>query len=223
MAEKINITTEDGVQIVGLWEDAGATESGAVLLLHMMPATKESYADFQSKLKAAGISSLAIDFRGHGESVRTADGRNLDYKKFSDAEQQAKIKDLEAARSWLLEKGVEPSRLAVVGASIGANLALESLASHPEIPAGVILSPGLNYRGITTMPLVRALARDQNLYLVASTDDPESAEAVEKLAEVSLAETQVKIFKTAGHGTTMLEREPGFADGLAAWLAAAVK
>src|SRR3989344_7123505 len=214
MAEKINITTEDGVQIVGLWEDAGATESGAVLLLHMMPATKESYADFQSKLKAAGISSLAIDFRGHGGSVRTADGRNLDYKKFSDAEHQTKIKDIEAARSWLLEKGIESSRLVLVGASIGANLALQEMANRPEIPAGVILSPGLNYRGILTVPLVGALGRGQAVYLVASADDPESAEAAEKLAEVSLAKTQVKIFKTAGHGTTMLENEPEFAKEL---------
>lgn len=217
MVFKLTLTTEDGVLISGLWRDAGA-EAPAVILLHMMPAAKESYDHFGEALLDVGVSSLAIDFRGHGESRMTAGGGKLNYEKFSDEEHQAKIKDVEAARCWLLEKGVSPSRLAVVGASIGANLALQAMATHTEMPAGLILSPGLNYRGVTTMPLVRALSRQQSLFLIASKDDPESAEAVEKLAEVSLARTVVRVFDAAGHGTAIFDSQPGFMNESISWL-----
>lgn len=214
MFERIRISTEDGLQLAGVFVAARAPLHRAVLLLHMMPATKESYTAFQETLAGAGFASLAIDFRGHGESDGGPDG----YRRFSDAEQQKKMLDVEAATRWLEQKGVSGRDLVIVGASIGANLALEYAAAHPDVPAVVALSPGLDYRGVLTMPAVQGLGRRQRLYLAASRDDAKSDAAIDKLAEVSLAKTQVRHFDRAGHGTSMFEREPGFMDELVAWI-----
>ena len=65
---KTTIHTIDGVALIGEWTlPAGATT--AALLLHMMPATRQSWRGLVQALSAANIASLAIDLRGHGESV----------------------------------------------------------------------------------------------------------------------------------------------------------
>src|SRR3989338_1318749 len=233
--EKITFQTSDGVMIVGTYVNAGESAPQA-LLLHMMPATKESYAAFAEKLRAAGISSLAIDFRGHGESVKKSTDNSLpagkagsqftvlDYQNFTDAEQQAKILDVRAAVDWLVKKySAHKNKIAIVGASIGANLALQYLMENPEVPVAVLLSPGLDYRGIKIEPLARVLKLNQALYLAASADDPESFSAIAKLAQVTPAKHITKEFQHAGHGTTMFENEPEFMDEVAKWIEQQIK
>ncbi len=215
----VEFTTADGVEIHGLLREAGDRRRWA-LLLHMMPATKESYGPLMEALSSRGVSSLAIDFRGHGESVHGAHGP-LDYKTFSHEEHQAKIRDVEAAVAYLEKhQGAATARIVLVGASIGANLALQYAAAHADVPGVVALSPGLNYRDIATMPLVQSLTRDRHLFLAGSSDDDISGPAVEKLAERSLAQTDVKLFTDAGHATRMFEKHPAFIDEIAAWVAA---
>ena len=59
MIEKIELITEDGVKIKGIWQKVEGEK--AVLLLHMMPATKESWQNFSELLVENNFSSLAID------------------------------------------------------------------------------------------------------------------------------------------------------------------
>lgn len=215
----VSFPTADGVEIHALAREAGDKGRWA-LLLHMMPATKESYGPLQEALAARGISSLAIDFRGHGGSTRGPAGA-LDYRTFTDAEHQAALGDVEAAADWLQKRYAVPGgAIALVGASIGANLALQYAAAHAEVPGVVALSPGLNYHEVTTMGPIKGLTRDRHVFLVGSRDDAESAKGVEKLSEVSLARTDVRLFDTAGHGTRIFEREPAFLEEVADWVAA---
>lgn len=215
MRQPVTLTTEDGVAIASSYTAPHGVPRGAVLLLHMMPATKKSYTEFARALAERGIASLSIDFRGHGDSQYGPDG----YKNFSDEDQQAKINDVEAGVAFLESKGFSANRIALVGASIGANLALQYAAAHPTIPAVVALSPGLNYHGVLTMPAIDGMPRVTRVYLAASSEDAESDAAVEKLAERCLAKLTVKHFDGAGHGTTMLEREPTLANELVDWIA----
>lgn len=215
--EKIKITAADTAIIFGAYEtvpDAAA----AVLLLHMMPETKESWRAFQTELARRGLASLAIDLRGHGESARAADGRCFDWRAFSDAEHQESKLDVEAAISWLERKGFRVSRQAIVGASIGANLAIQAGAENQALKGLAALSPGLDYHGVKTEAAVRALAGEQKLFLVASPDDAESFGAIRRLAEISAAATEVAETKS-GHGTRIFAADPNFPPLLLDWLA----
>jgi alpha-beta hydrolase superfamily lysophospholipase len=217
--EHVSFTTEDGVTIVGLVHD-GPAEGPAALLVHMMPATKESWNVFADKLVQAGFGTvLAIDLRGHGESTAGPGGTSLDYRAFDDAQHQAAIHDVDAAAAWLRDiRHVDPKRLAIVGASIGANLAISYGADHPDIPAVVALSPGLDYRGITTGDKIGRFTVAQSLELVASDDDPASFNAVDELA-VAQPHASVAKLSGAGHGTAMFTT-PGVMDDVVAWLVA---
>lgn len=215
MAENIVFTTTDGVAIAGEYL-AGQVGGPAALLLHMMPAIKESWRPFAAELQAAGFSVLAIDLRGHGESTSAITGK-IDYKNFEDADHQAKIHDVEAATAWLAAHGANPKRTALAGASIGANLAIQYAAEHHEIPAVVALSPGLDYRGVTTADKVARFSASQALLLVASSEDEYSFLTNKKLAEIKTGAALIEL-NGAGHGTTMFENQPQLMDEAVGWL-----
>jgi alpha-beta hydrolase superfamily lysophospholipase len=178
---------------------------GWLLLSHMMPATKESWNEFAAEMQGFGYESLAIDLRGHGKSEEGPNG----YQKFSDADHQASINDLEAGWEFLQSRGAVSERTALIGASIGANLSLQFLAMHPEFKKGVLLSPGLNYHGIAAEPLIKELKNDQSIILATSKDDGNNAVENQKLygtAPKNLNKHLV-IFEKGGHGTNLLRSD----------------
>jgi alpha-beta hydrolase superfamily lysophospholipase len=206
----------------------------------MMPATKESYVKLAEELQRRGVASLAIDFRGHGES----DGGPNGYEQFTDVEQQAKRRDVHAATRWMyrtvaridsfqdLAKSVAPEvndsqlfqgRFVIVGASIGANLAFDSFVNGEfGLRYAVLLSPGINYHGIVTEPTaerVAAVSYQSALLAAGGADDAYSTASVQKLAKILGDRATVRTFAQAGHGTTMFEREPIFLTEVADWIA----
>ena len=217
---KVNFTTRDGVDLVGLYR-AAASPQGAVLLAHMMPATKESWNVFAARLAERGWSSLAIDLRGHGESV-VQGRRRLDYRDFQDQDHRSSSADLEAAVLWIrTETTFGFDRLRLAGASIGANLVLDFAAQHGEIERVLALSPGLNYRGLAPETRFPSYRSGQRLMLAASDDDDYSYSSILEFARIpTSAEVAVKKLHAAGHGTTMLERDPAFFDESIDWLCA---
>jgi len=176
--QRVTFTTEDGVMIVGdYWESKSPR---AILLLHMMPADKSSWFPITEDLWRLGYQVLAIDLRGHGESTRQRE-KTLDHKKFSDSQHQESIKDVEAAVNFLKEKGAK--NFAIIGASIGANLALTYGIRDSSVKTVVLLSPSLNYHGVETE---KAIANfDNPLLIAASEEDEYAADSSRELAEAS--------------------------------------
>ena len=214
MSQRVAFKTSDGVAIVGDYYAPAAPSEQGLLLLHMMPATRSSWRAFAEKIMAENFQVLAIDLRGHGESSGGPNG----YKNFTDIEHQASYLDLEAAVGFLKSKGV--SEFFLGGASIGANLALGYLAEHAEARAAFLLSPGLDYRGVKTLDAAQGIRLGQAVYYVASRDDVYSADSTQQLFDATPAgiKKKIKFFETAGHGTTLFDREPAFMDTVVSWL-----
>lgn len=219
MPERVTFATTDGVEIVGDWVTA-TTTMGAVVLLHMMPATRQSWMAFQRVLAQRGLTSLAIDLRGHGESTHARDGSVLDYKKFSETYPSVSAQDLAAAVQWIRKRGVERTRIAVGGASIGANLALQFLADEPQTPAALLLSPGENYHGVSGLDAAPNVLPHQSVWMAASAgDDDESARALQVIDSLLVVEHKVaKKLQGVGHGTQMFEADPALMEEAADWL-----
>lgn len=212
--EKISIIAEDGIRLSGLLWDAQSRFS--VLLLHMMPATKESWTDLANRLFHRGFNVLAIDFRGHGES----DGGS--YKSFTAEQHQKYILDAKAAMGWLLEK-YPKTTIDMAGASIGANIAIRYMVDHPEVAKGVALSAGLDYHGVSAIDSVGFLSVDQAVMYVASHDDmrannSDCAVMAEQLAQSTTARSKTIIYDTGGHGTDMWRTHPELLDEIVKFL-----
>lgn len=203
----MELITSDKVKIVYDWYPA-EKPAGYLVLVHMMPATKESWKDFAERMQKEGFSSIAIDLRGHGQSQSGPEG----YEAFSDEEHQQSIKDLEAAVEFLKTQGAAPEKITLLGASIGANLCAWYLAEHPEIKSAVLLSAGESYRGINLETILPKLHSSQKVLMFASEDDVRqnnsSAVVNKKLADLIPANVNKKliIFSTGGHGTAYLDQ-----------------
>ena len=212
-------TGESALRIVGnYWQ--GSTSRG-VLLLHMMPAGKESWNDFAYALNRVGFYVLAIDLRGHGESRHYEfDHKSLeiDFTKFTDEDHQASIKDVEGAINFLSSKKLQREHITIGGASIGANLALWYTADHLDIRSAFLLSPGLNYKGILADHYMKKTRSSQKIFMSAASDDPYSKKSVEALTPLGLSEKTNRLFESGGHGTKLLEARPELADDILRWL-----
>ncbi len=209
--EKVFIRTSDNTQLTANYFTVDKSSypwpKGWVVFSHMMPSTKESWTDFAKKLQELGYESLAVDLRGHGESQGGPDG----FKNFSDSQHQKSILDIEAAVEFLKTKGAETDKIALIGASIGANLSLQYISEHSEFQTAILLSPGLNYRGIKTETIIKKLRKDQKIFFASAKDDPNEGNYKEVQILYDLAPSGVfkdlKIYNQGGHGTNLLDNQ----------------
>lgn len=208
--EKIFLKTSDNVRIAGNYlvanKEKYGTLNGWIVFLHMMPETKEAWQEFGLDFQSLGYESLAIDFRGHGESQGGPKG----FMNFSDSEHQKSIFDVEAVVEFLKTKGAKSDKITFIGASIGANLALQYISKHPEFKSVILFSPGFDYRGIETEQAAKKLQPGQKVFLISSKDDGVNSTEAKQIFEDIPGEVkkEIQIFDFGGHGTEILGNHP---------------
>jgi len=212
--ERTHIATDDGSYVRGTLYLPVQPNGADVLLLHSFGRTREDWAAFAELLKAAGYTVYAIDFRGHGMS----DGGPYEWKTFTDADSPKFVLDAKAAREFMQRRS-NHTRLAIVGSSIGANVALKYAASDPGVNALVLLSPGENYKGLDISQDV-AKYGDRPAMVIVSKYDTYSYQSVQKLFSSPSAEKATMFFEGTGHGTEMLSQAPQLPGAIIDWLGA---
>lgn len=195
----VSFKTSDGITIAGTYYMAPGEDAPGIILLHMLSKNRGDWAEFAKTLQAAGYTVLAIDLRGHGDS-------DLSWKRFSDADFNDMVLDVAAAKKFLVEEGVSGDDLAIIGGSIGANVALKYAADDKEINGVVLLSPGLDYKGVKTEEAITAYGK-RPVLIVASRDDLYAAESSKKLHSLALGKSELKIYPGGAHGTSIISAQ----------------
>ncbi len=206
-AQDVSLTTSDGVKLHARTESADGSSRG-VVLVHMLDRNAGDWDMFAGKLARSGLNTIAVDLRGHGSSAMA--GQELSPTDF-----QNMLHDVNAAAAWLRDHGV--SEISCVGASIGANLCLQAGAANADVVNVVLLSPGLNYKGITTPPALKEYG-NRPLLIVASEEDTTSSHASGLLLERAQGQVHFEALQGAGHGTRMLNRDGGLEGLVQSWL-----
>ena len=160
----------------------------AVLLLHMLSGNKDDWKGLPNILNKK-FSTLAIDLRGHGSS-------GLNWEDFSEDDFKNMLLDVDEAKNFLEYEGYK--EIYIVGASIGANLAVNSY-DKTFVKKVVLLSPGISYRNI----VFEEKNLDSNVLIVSSKDDIKSYKFSRNLPKAKLLE-----FDSGGHGTDLLFNHP---------------
>lgn len=186
--------------------ESGSSPRPGVILLHMLNSNRQIWEEngFAETLYQNGFAVLSVDMRGHGET-----GSSMDWEL---AREDLKL----VWADFVGRPEVDGQRTAVIGGSIGSNMALILAADQPEIQTAVLLSPGLDYRGVQTEPALRAYAR--NVMIVAMTGDSYAAESSQTLAEIKPEQVELLIEEGNWHGTSMLERFPDLEERILEWL-----
>jgi hypothetical protein len=125
--------TESGQpQLHGWWIPSASGRRFTAIYLHGADGNIGDTVDALIPLHAAGVNILDFDYRGYGMS------------QFIHPSEQSWREDAESAIEYLRDtRHIPAGSLVIVGRGLGADLALERAAAHPEI-AGVVLDNPLD-------------------------------------------------------------------------------
>jgi dienelactone hydrolase len=202
-----DIEASDGLHLVGTYYTSVdlTPPFPGVVLLHMLGKGRSSWDEYARLLAAEGYAVFALDMRGHGD---TGGEVNWDLAE----------SDISQVWNHLSTKpDVDPNRVAIVGASIGANLALLTGTNEEGVNTVVLLSPGLDYSGVKIEQAMAAYT-NRPVLIVASQEDTYSADSSQILEESAAGEVSLVMYQNAGHGTNMFAAEPGLGELIFDWL-----
>lgn len=141
------ITDTGEPRLQGWWIPAGPSSRYTVLYLHGQDGNLGDTLGGLARLHGAGVNVLAFDYRGYGQS------------QFAHPSEARWRQDAERALQYLTAtRHIDPGSIVLDGSGLGANLALELAAAHPEL-AGVVLESPLDAP-------VNAIFRDPRARLV---------------------------------------------------------
>ncbi|HVE78469.1 MAG TPA: alpha/beta fold hydrolase [Gemmatimonadaceae bacterium] len=197
----------------------------AALVLHGYGSRKERMADTIGRaLLARGIAALALDLPLHGERAAPDGGPGGGTPLELITRWQSGLAECQAAVRWLeAESEVDAPRLATIGYSMGAFLALEVAAATPEVRAVVLAAGGdfppwmpfasLIRRVVDPLRAARALGGRPLLMAHGRRDRTVHPDQAQRLFDVA-GEPKAIRWWDAGHVLP-----PAAIDDAAAWLA----
>ncbi|HEY3384807.1 MAG TPA: alpha/beta fold hydrolase [Vicinamibacterales bacterium] len=208
-SQDVSLRTDDGVTIAASLY-LPSRPGPAVILLHMQTRSREDWNAVASRLVDAGFVVLTLDFRGHGASDPAPAG--------SGSQDATRLQlDVKAARAFLAaRREAIPGRVGIAGASIGANVAALFAQNDLTVRSLVLLSPGLEYRGLRPEAAMLKYGTRPAL-LITSQEDNYSTNSARKLVTQGTGTRDLRVLNGAGHGTTMLVRQPDLVASLVDW------
>lgn len=213
----INLTTQDNVNLVGTYYAPPNGDSPAVLLVHGMNRNRLDWEGFARLLQTNGYGVLTIDLRGHGDSMQQGD-RLIRWVSFSDEHFRRMLMDVASGIQFLKNRAdIDSYMIGIVGTELGANLALNYASQNRQIGAVVLISPGLNYRGMSSVGAITSY-RMRPILLIASEEDVYSAFSANELYSLAQGIKDLKTYRNAGHGNRLLWKEEGAGGMIMEWL-----
>ncbi len=175
----VALRATDGLRLRGTLTPASGAPAPAVVLVHESNGGPEQFADFVPHLHAAGYAVLTYTSReGSGRVDETRSVRDV----------------LGAIRALRRREAIDPERIAVVGASIGASTAVRLAFTRvgDGLPAIVGLSPSSSL-----------------------DDDPEGREPQDVLLIADESERISADFRAEGHPGITVRTSPDYGHGVA--------
>jgi dienelactone hydrolase len=192
--------------------DSTKKKTPAVILIHQAGSGRHEWDEFFQKLLNKGYTAIAYDIRGHGESDNV---ENI-YQLFDNPDLAPN--DLKAVIRFLKShKNIDSKRIAVVGASIGANLACVSSAEM-KIKTAVFIS------GKTTAVFDLAGKKKlkmKSVYYISSEGDQDGKRAqwAKELYEMTSEPKILEIVKHSNaHGVSIFRDSPAVQNRIIKWL-----
>lgn len=191
---EVSFTAPDGYALSATyWGSDAQPPQPAVILVHQFNSTRHDFDAFVPLLREHGYAVLAYDIRGFGESKNGP----ADINDFP--------KDVSGAVAYLkAQADVDHSRIGIIGASVGANVAFVASGSIPDIHAAVALSPSdTGARGVLLGNDVPQFSPGR---ILIASDEREKRDADAIFAKSGEPKEQ-RVYPGFGHGVGLLRSE----------------
>src|SRR5437899_10005303 len=172
-ARVVDLKSTDGTVLKATYF-AAANPGPGVLLFHQSNRTRKEWDMVARQLAAAGINTLTVDVRGHGESGGQ--------ESRGEARKKQWPLDLDAAFQYLISQpGVKRDVIGIGGAGvIGVENSVETARRHSDQVKSLVLLSGETSRD--GLQFLRQASQLPELFVVADDDEyPPIAEAMELL------------------------------------------
>jgi len=159
--EETRLPNNEGVEGKA-WHNDFKERETTILYFHGNAETLSNNVDLYKKLDAAGLGVFAVTYRGYGGS----EGKPSETGNYIDAEAAIKT----------ISRDIDPSKLVVVGRSLGTGIAVDLAAKH-DLGGVVLISPftSLADIGAKQFPFIPAryllLDRYDSLQKIAKVDE----------------------------------------------------
>ncbi|MFO0980207.1 MAG: redoxin domain-containing protein [Planctomycetota bacterium] len=215
-ARRVSFRSRGDVEIAAMYYPVPDASKPAIVFFPGMRFDRRVWDGFARQVQASGFPALAVDLRGQGESIRVggAEVHVSDALARDRGFAQDMVADAEQAAHWLAENGSAGHGMIYAGSSLGSSVALIAAAGDPGVRAVLLMSPGLDYAGLQTLPAIKKLG--QHPVLITCAQEPARADAKELAANAQAAELCLR--DQPGHGTSLLETDGAIAGLMLAWL-----
>src|SRR5436305_1244408 len=196
----VDLKLYDGTVLKGTYFPA-AKPGPAVLLYHQSNRTRKEWDMVARQLAAAGINTLTVDVRGHGESGGQ-EGRG-------EARKKQWPLDLDAAFQYLISQpGVKRDVIGIGGAGvIGVENSVETARRHSAEVKSLVLLSGETLR--EGLDFLRQASQLPELFVVADDDEyPPIVEGMELLYITASSPSRKFVHYSASHEAPWLWYEP---------------
>lgn len=211
-AKPVTLKTEDNVKIFAkLSSPSIPTWHGGVILIHQGGSSHSEWNFLVSALVKADFVVLAYDVRGHGMSDKV----ESIYSLFNDP--NAAPKDLKAAIQYLKSLDyVDDDRIAIVGSSIGANLANVGIANM-GIKTAVAMSG--KTEAVFNLAGKQSLTMRSVFYISSNEQDGARAKWAKELFEMTAKPRKLVIVPDSqAHGVSIFKDKPRLTEQVISWL-----
>jgi pimeloyl-ACP methyl ester carboxylesterase len=215
---KVNFTTSDGINLVAIYElPKSEKKVPVVIFIHQGTSSKEEWYVLKlwNNLIKNGYAILAFDLRIHGESDKDEGG----YANLFRNPNRAPL-DLQAAIKFLkADKRIDTDKIAVIGSSVGANLALIATTDKSySVKTAISISP--NAEAVQNLYGKNEDIIPNNVFLISSDKDRNGIRKkwAQDLYDRSTGEKKIEITEGYDHGSHIISKNPYLNEMILNWL-----
>ncbi len=222
LAEMMTIKTVDKFHLVADYTAANVKSTRGVLMLHQCNADRTMYKGLAENLAKNGIHSLALDYRGYGESVND----KYSLKKIRESAKDEKdywakvdllVKkfwqsDIKTAYKVLVEK-TGSSDISFIGASCGGTQSIQ-LAKKHKPKSFIFFSAGMTDKTISDFESLNEIPA----LIIASVGDKYTFKSSNTLfLGAKNSNSRMISYKGKGHGKPLFEHDENLENTMVEW------
>lgn len=216
--KEVSFLTKDNIEISGLFQYPSKVEESpfpVIILIHQAGSSTQEWVEslIIHKLLKENFAVLMYDIRIHGKSGKDGDFTGL----FIDP--QRTPLDLLAAIKFLeQDKNIDSSRIGILGASIGGNLACMAVSSDQfNVKSAVSISA--KTEAIQNLSGLKETISPKNIFYIASKNEQNGkrVEWANELYSLTKGKRKIEIAPGNKHGSYILRENEYLDDEIIQW------
>lgn len=195
-----------------------------VVLLHSIGSTKNAWNNLPELITEKGYACLALDLRGHGQSVHNAGMKQRSWMYFTDKDYAKYPQDVVSAVDAInteYAKKIDTKKMIFIGCNIGANTAIIAASKINKkgnfVRSIVMISPRLNTKKLF-VPLELVSFGQRPILIFDNKNSPKGFNETLEIKKYAQGECVLKVLTTPGMAMALYKSTPSIKTDIINWI-----